>query len=439
MVRDATLRRLTPFVAAALFFAGMAALYALDLRAPYMAVIRRWGINPWPFPFLDTDTILSAVRCRQAGIDVYAANPCDVLGRVYDYSPLWLASAWVPGLGRHIVALGLAVDLGFLLSLTLLPPVRHWRDAWIVVAGALSSASLYATERGNNDLVIFALAALAATLSCKSRRARLIGYGAALLGGLLKYYPMTLMALATREAPRWLALVACASIAAVALFVAVDGHDLARALALIPTGPYISDMFGSSTLAGGLSQVFGVPDGALRPLMHGAMVLCALALMARIGARPGIGEDVAALTPRERAFLMAGAMLTLGCFFTAQNIGYRAVHLVLVLPALTALQQISGGRRRHGDTVVAVLGLLWAEGWRAAIRGGTAGLPIGTGAAFRFSAWLLRESLWWWTIVALGSLVVAALLRSESGVAALKTLHAVAPWLRASKARGSRA
>ncbi len=436
MVRDATLRRLTPFAAAALFFAAMATLYALGLRAPYMAVIRRWGINPWPFPFLDTDTILSAVRCRQAGIDVYAANPCDVLGRVYDYSPLWLGIAHVPGLGRHLVALGLLVDLGFLFALTLLPPARRWRDVAIVAAGAVSSASLYAAERGNNDLVIFALAALAAALSCRSRRVRLAGYAAALLAGLLKYYPMTLMALAAREAPRRLLRVACAAVAAVALFVAIDGGELARALALIPDGAFISDMFGSSTLSGGLVHLFGLPDDPLRPLLHGAMVLAALALIVRIGSRAGIGEDVAVLTPRERAFLLAGAMLTLGCFFTAQNIGYRAVHLLLVLPGLTALRGIAAGRRRHGDTIVAVLALLWAESWRAAMRRATISLPLDTAAAWKLAAWLLRECLWWWTIVALGSLAVAILLHSESGVAAMRLLRRLVPAACVPAARG---
>ena len=42
--------------------------------------------------------------------------------------------------------------------------------------------------------------------------------------------------------------------------------------------------------------------------------------------------------------LLAGGLLMLSCFFTAQNIGYRAMHLVLTLPALTALVRMRAGR-----------------------------------------------------------------------------------------------
>jgi hypothetical protein len=405
--------RLAPCFAASAFFATMALLYLSGAHATYLLVTRIWGIDGWNWPFLDTDTVLSAVRCVQKGVDVYVANPCDSLARVYDYSPLWLVIARVPGLGDWLNAIGLTVDLCFLASLTLLPTARDRAGAALTVAGAISSAALYATERGNNDLVIFALAVASAVLIGKSRNVRLLAYGAALLAGLLKYYPMPLLMLATREKPRRFLAVAAIAAALIALFLIVDGRDLVRALKLIPTGPYISDMFGSSTLTGGFSVLLDWPD-QLRRILHVAMVLPAFAIAIVFGSRRARQAELDRLTERERAFLFVGAILIASCFFTAQNIGYRAVHLLIVLPPLIALRRTGGGRR-SGWCVAAALGLLWAEAVRHATLAATSDIAGTTKGNIRLLVWLVRESAWWWLVTMLLGYTLALLLRSEMG------------------------
>ena len=64
-------------LAASLAFAVFAALYLTDF-ASYDAAIRAWGHVPYEWPFLDTEVVLSAVRCDAMGIDTYAINPCDL-------------------------------------------------------------------------------------------------------------------------------------------------------------------------------------------------------------------------------------------------------------------------------------------------------------------------------------------------------------------------
>ena len=71
---------------------------------------------------------------------------------------------------------------------------------------------------------------------------------------------MTLMVMATRERPARFFAIAAASLALVALFFAMMGHELSRALKLIPVGGWFGDMFGSTTLPGGLGR-----DTAGRP------------------------------------------------------------------------------------------------------------------------------------------------------------------------------
>ncbi|GAN96886.1 hypothetical protein Geu3261_0123_002 [Komagataeibacter europaeus NBRC 3261] len=396
----------------------MVALYCLGFIPFYRGIIKFWGIYPFDFPFIDTDTVLSAIRCINRGVDVYAANPCDVLKRVYDYSPLWTVLSVFPMTRAWLSPIGMGVDIIFLLSLSLLPVGRSWRNTWWITAGIVSSATLFAMERGNNDLVLFVLAVGAATLVCRSDKWRLLGYGCALLAGLLKYYPMTLMLIATRERPGRFMAIAAASIITVAVFVIVTWHDLVRALSLIPTGSYFGDMFGSVTLGGGLTERLELPPVAVK-IIRLVLSLLAIGIGVRLGVRSHERGVLTVLNERERAFLLVGALLVLSCFFTAQNIGYRAVHLILVLPALSVLRDTSNIRVFRYALPLAI-GLLWSGAWYHDI------VTI-SGAVVRhhgynlaqIGAWLVREAMWWSLVILLVSCVADLILSSNTVSACL--------------------
>ncbi len=428
------LQRLTPFLCGAIFFAFMIGLYCAGEQALYRGIIRIWGVDPFAFPFVDTDTVLSAVRCVQRGVDVYVANPCDVLWRVYDYSPLWLVVALIPNAGTWLNPIGLSIDIAFLFSILLLPVGRRWRDTVLIALGTTSTAAVFAVERANNDLVIFVLAVATSVLVQRSAGLRLLGYAAALLAGLLKYYPMTLMLVATRERPARFLAVTAGSLAIVALFLVVDGHDLIRALRLIPTGPYFSEMFGSIELSGGLSELFGWPNG-LRAGLHIAMISLAITAGVIWGGTPDIRDDTKQLSRPERAFLLAGALLLPGLFFTAQNIGYRAIHLLLVLPSMLALRQIGHHRRAHSYTAGSVLALMWAEGWRHLISATAAHIGMDVANFLYIIAWIAREAMWWWTITALVALATSMQLHSEIGHATVDRVSRMLTALRSLRRR----
>jgi hypothetical protein len=412
------MRAICPAIAATAIFLTLAALNWVGARGVYDAVITGWGVAPYNFPFLDTDTVLSALRCARIGIDVYVTNPCDVLGRVYDYSPLWLALRVFSVTTAWITPVGFGVDIIFLLSLFLLPPGRDWRDSAIITAGALSSSAVFAMERGNNDLIIFGLAAGAAALACRSRALRLFGYSLALLAGLLKYYPMTLMILATRERPRVFFTVAAVATACVVGFVVLERADLARALALIPTGSPFSHMFGAKTLPLGLRQVLNLPPSpGVVAICELLMILPAFAVGITFGRRAGTSAGLAALTQAERAFLLTGALLILSCFLTAQNIGYRAIHLIMVLPGLLALRRVAPRPFAYTGSIVIVIILLWAEGWDTWIWLGLPEVGFSPSQVNRvlFVAWVMREVAWWWVVILAVTLVTGLTLGSEMG------------------------
>jgi len=412
-MQGATRRRLAPALAGLVFFAIMASLYLSHSLGVYYWIIRFWGVRPFPTPFDDTDTVMSALRCLRQGVDVLVTNPCDPERRLFDYSPLWLSLAVLPVTLAWLNWAGLLVDFSFFAALLMLPAGRDRTASWMIAAGVISSATLFAVERGNNDLVLFTLAALAAALLLRLSWARYAGYALLLLAGLLKYYPMAAMGVAlTERLPRFLA-VAAISILFTAIFIVGSWHDLSRALVIIPIFSPFSDSFGSIDVGLWVTEVLHV-SRRWAAVARWPMTGVSLWFAVRLANRRDTHAALAWLSPGERSFLIVGSLYIIGCFFTAQNIGYRAVHLLLVLPSLTALRRGEASPRLHRAAVVALV-LLWEIFWRSQVGsiGRLAAGDLGQTICLIVSL-LVREWLWWWLVTQLLAIVIAFALRSPA-------------------------
>ena len=405
------LQRKGAAIAACGIFALGVLLYRLGQGPIYSGFGAFFGFQTWRFAFLDTDTVLSAVRCFNMGVDAYLINPCDDLQRVYTYSPLWMGLTVFPVTEAWVAPVGLAIDFAFLASLFLLPTPRSRTATVALTLATVSGATAFALERGNNDLVLFALIAVTAALLTRSPRARALGYAFAFLAGLLKYYPMAVMAVAARETPRRFITITALALGTLALFVGVTWADLLKAFANIPMGSYSGDMFGSITVAGMLDPLVA-GGGDIRTVVHISMSVVAVAIAVKLGFRNSTGAALARLTDKEAAFLQVGALVVLGCFFTAQNIGYRAIHLILCMPGLLALASVAPDWRFRRAPAAAIL-LLWAMSWRQATETFGHALAGESGQLFaRLVGWTVREGLWWFLVTLLLSIVIAQLSNS---------------------------
>lgn len=383
--------------AVATVFAGLAALHIAGLDALYDRILGVWGIVPFAFPFVDVHGVLSAIACSAHGIDVYVTNPCDVLGRVFFYSPLllWAAPTGI-GVGATPAA-GLIVDLAFILSLALLPVPRMRPERRLFIAAALSSAAALGLERANIDLMIFAMIAIVARLLLHGTRARMVAY--ALLGAaaLLKFYPAAAFALAARERPRRFAAIAGAAVTVGTIFVVVYHAELAQALGNVPSGKWFQDMFGARNLPYGLTAL-GIVSAP--PLLYAAMAAAAGIGALALGRSPAT-NTYARLDAAEATFLVIGAAIVVGCFFAGQSYTYRSVFLIMTLPGLSAMARESASplsRPLLTAAAVGVLLLMWEETARQAVA------VAAPGAMFAF--WLGRELVWWSVMTVLGGVLV---------------------------------
>jgi hypothetical protein len=356
-------------------------------------------------------------------VDVIDDNPCDPLRRPFNYSPLWLVLAIFPVTPAWLLPVGLVMAVLCIASLLLLPVGRTAAATTLITIGALSPPMIFAIERANTDIVVFVLAVAATALASGPPMSRLAGYAAALLAGLLKYYPITLMVLAARERTGRFMAVSAVSVGIVALFWALAGDDVRRTWQLIPEGGWFNNMMGSRTLPGGLAAEYKWPTGRAETL-HVELTMAAVLGGLGLACLPLLGTGLDRLTDRERLALVAGALLIITCFFGARNVGYRAMHLVLTLPALTALWRLRANWL-FSVTTFTVLLLLWSQAWTAMwMRRIFPGRP-----AF-ITMWFVREALWWWTITVLIAIVLAFVARSEAVRGVLRRVKGRAQALR---------
>ncbi len=406
LARDAA-GRAAPLLAAAAFLV-LLTCYRWE-RPWYQALMTAGGAPPvylrddaagrWDLPFFDTRFVLAQLACWRRGIDVYSVNPCDPLGRLQDYSPLWLRLGFIPADPDDAVRFGLALDLMFLVSLFLLPRARPRLTDQIALSLAMvSSATLFAMERGNTDLLVFAMCVIAARLLARAPPLRALGYGVILAAAALKFYPLAALAVALRERVRTLRAVAAVTLGAVAAFTWAYGAETKRALANTASG-YFGVVWGAATLPFGGARIAMAAWPALtsdHPMLRAALagaiprvvlvLLLALAatLALRLASQRAFADAFVALPDDIGVSLVVGTALTAGCFLAHQNIGYRAIVLLLEMPGLMTL--VAGappGRLRillRGN-VAAVLFLLWDAPWL---------LPTTSAAG-----WLLRLAVWW--------------------------------------------
>ena len=402
---------------AAVLLAG--SLYAFGYRDQYHALLDYWGAAPFPFPFLDMNAVTSAVECHRLGFDVYVQNPCDALNRVHGYSPLWLWLSVLPISTAWDIVLGLATVLLFLMALPFLPPGRGWWQTAVITLGTVSSVVMFALERANVDVLVFLLAMLAVALTRRSVPLRILGYAVALFAGMLKFYPITLLILAARERLRVFVIVGLVSCGTIALWFMLDASEILRGMANIPTTQYFDEfVFGARDLPFGLAQTFGMTRIAAAGLLV-VLLVGMIAVAMSLAGRNDTAARLRQLTDAEATYLLVGCVLLIGCFLAAQNILYRSIFFLFVLPGLTALLRADRPRQLDGlyvGVIVSIIILMWNDTVRTLLNGALrwVGVFAGPNDVAHFNIWLVREVMWWFVIVVLAALLFQLLWGSRA-------------------------
>jgi hypothetical protein len=261
--------------------------------------------------FADTRVITTGWDCTRAGYDVLRENPCDPWGRAMNYPRLWALPAWLSA-GEGTTA-SLALSFGFAFLVVVVALAVSTPVAIALLFGPASPSVLLALERGNNDLVVFAVVAWAVT-----RRSWL----ALLAAVVLKLYPLA--AITTLASWR------------------------SRLLLIGGSGAYFALTFGdlaaiNSVTPHSASWSYGLPTTV--STFTAAPIIAVGALL--VGMLVGRGARF------QSPVFRAGAVIFLATYLLGPSWDYRRIFLLLTLPALV-------GERRW-PLVTLVLGTLWSS------------------------------------------------------------------------------
>jgi hypothetical protein len=401
--------------------AGMAWLYATGSDL-YSRILAYWTFIPWKYPFIDTAVIPGWIRCWELhGSVVYtdASWAACGLGPMV-YSPIFLRLTFLPTDPVWTNWYGLSLVAAFLLSLGWLPRPRRPGERALVVLATFSCLPVFAMERGNLDLMIFMLAVAAALCLGGTLGRRILGYTLMLLGGLLKFYPLALLMLMLRERLAVLVALAFAATAIVA-GVGIVFLDELRRLGPVPGGVPFQNLWGALNLIIGFPTVLhafleaaGLPAPMIATLSQPKVVsliagsllrASTLVVALRLAKRDDLRVALAGISDRTHRFLLIGGVLVVACFFAHQNVGYRGVFLLLILPGLLALTHVPASRRLR-PVFMAAIGCMLCVLWELTTRhliGDMFGVsydPI-DGSLIGDTVWIIQELAWWWLITVL--------------------------------------
>lgn len=330
---------------------------------------RAFGVTPLQPPFFDMHVINDYAACASIGVDPYAPHACNVDN--FNIPPVWLWLGFLGIMGSDSVWLSASL-IGFAAIVTiLLFQGRSWQHGAFGLGAILSPSVMMGVERGNLDILIFALVGAAALAYDERRVGR--AYGAVILlcaGILLKLIPIFCVSLGARFSRASLAFVLAIAVPS-AIYLVVVINYIFLIQQNVPTTFILS--YGYKAIFLGLDHIrseaglgpIGLADTWVPAATAGAVIIGAICFAIsshRKRAEPFCSVDTSIAGT---AFLF-GAGIYCGTFLLGTNFVYRLMFLILCIPQLQDWQikerEIGKPPGAGVGLYGMVLGVLWLNG-----------------------------------------------------------------------------
>jgi hypothetical protein len=315
-----------------------AGIFLAAFRYDWKAVWNSVGVYSLTPPFLDLRSVPAAVETHRQGGDPLIANPADALQRPFNYPRIWYhlfsllqiteQNVWIVGL----VFCGLYL---FCISKLILEAARVAEHAVLLLAG-LSIAPLFALERGNNDLPVFAFVFLACVLARPWQRSGLL-----LAATVLKVFPVVALLAETLRQRGRSRIWPVAGLAVAMVILVAQRSDLA--LIRKGTPVTLAASYGVFSLRDTLWYLLTrhalLPPMALSVTCEMAVLCCWVAgvvVALHSWRRPGWLDDALLQSRAGEMFFVFGTIYA-ATFAIGSNWDYRLMFLIPTLPLAFAL------------------------------------------------------------------------------------------------------
>ena len=322
------------WVIAAVLVSYFAVLFVASQRAGSIKVWERAGVPALSPAFADLRVITAGLESARDGYDALVNNPRDPWKRPINYPRVWVAAKFLGITQQHTVALGFLIAAGFFATLFLTAGRIGLLEGAVYAVLVCSPTLMLALERGNIDLIMFALLATAAALWSRKQRAAVAAV--IVSAAILKLYPICALFFAVRDKTRAAIIAAGAGAIAFGVYVLATRHDIAALLAATPAARFPA--YGRELLFLMLEDRGFGGDPVLHSLLFVSVMFVGALLLA-------LKLPAPQFTPGAAEMMIIGFAVYAMTFSLMSSFSYRLVFLLLALPQLFCWCRRGGASR----------------------------------------------------------------------------------------------
>jgi hypothetical protein len=305
-----------------------------------------WGVQTEPMTFMDFRLIPSSAESFRNGYEPSVENPYEPGGRIFNYPAIWRLIFYTKITQEDTVWISILIIVLFFMGVILFPQNLTISGAFWMLLIIFSPASMLLYERGNVDLIVFFICALAILATDYSTY---LALGLILFGAIVKIYPFFGLTVLLKEPKRKFIVLVLWGIGIMLAYSVLTYASQRAAWNTTWRGAQAS--YGTFVLLARFESYF---QPAYREWLIGFEVLAfILILIAMIPAVRNV-HSVPALQDRNLAAFRMGASIYLGTFLLGNNWDYRLAFLIFVVPQLAEWFYSENKKQRY----IAVMAML---------------------------------------------------------------------------------
>jgi hypothetical protein len=339
-----------------IFLGVLTLVFFVYIRLGYENIWKMWDIPIMLPHFADLRGITGGAESYALGYDPMYHNPGDPWGRRMNHPRIW-HGLFALGINQeHTTILGIGFIGLFFIGVFSFFQEIHPPAAIILALVTFSPAVLLGIERGNSDLVVFFLLAMAVTAG---RRSSFIGTCFVLLAAILKLFPAFGLSYILRETREKVFRLCMLSVCLMGGYLACTSDDVKQMRAVTPQG--LIPAYGFNVLGMGIHRwrmahrfSSAANDIVLLPYVLIA-VLC-LGFLFLIFKKYDFHKFKTG--PDTDAFRI-GASIYMGSFMMGSNWDYRLMFLIFTVPQLARWMRAQEIHKSYVPAVV-LMGIIFS-------------------------------------------------------------------------------
>jgi hypothetical protein len=335
-------------------------LIVLFIAIGYENTWRLWKVPAWNMTFLDFRLIPGSTESFLHGYEPTVKNPYDPTHRIFNYPFFWRLFFYSGITQQDTVWIGISMIVLFFISAFLFPEKLSVSGAVGMLLVLFSPASMLLYERGNVDLIVFFVCAMAVLATSYSAY---LAAGLVLFAAIMKLFPIFGLTILLREPKKKFLWLSGASVLMVLVYVVCTWDSVKISWTKTMRGDGLS--YGTNILitryqqqlTQALTRWFSPPATQLL-LQFGLLAAALVLLLACVLLALRNREKADFLTERNLAAFRMGAAIYVGTFLLGNNWDYRLAFLVLLVPQLVEWMRSSHKEYRVAAITSMVLVLL---------------------------------------------------------------------------------